>query len=256
VIENGHAGFGRGTPEKGRKAPRPRPTSAVQDREWGPAFIKIGSYLPYPVRVCLNAHECAKQQARRQGLAFESLDNGFRWCANPARLQRICDRLGPTDVQPFFDRWMRRLPWPLTTADRAAGHGHRLTIWQLEVSLTLVFDAPRYGRQFFETLIGDNLDLGRPDRVNLLFPTRMTRRTPRLGAAITRGWSPLASRPVCTSATNTPTSSSISKSSMPCALKLRSITPETSSRPRRSQRSGTCAASANRSTPACSTPNA
>jgi hypothetical protein len=66
----------------------------------------------------------------------------------------------------------------LTAADRAAGYGHRLTIWQLEVSLTQVFDAPRYGRQFFETLIGDNLDLGRPDRVNLLFPTRMTRRTP------------------------------------------------------------------------------
>jgi len=130
----------------------------LQDREWGPAFIKIGSYLPYPVRLCLNAHEWAKQQARRQGLAFESLDNGFRWCADPARLQRICDRLGPSDVQRFFDRWLQRLPWPLTTADRAAGYGHRLTIWQLEVSLTQVFDAPLYGRQFFETVIGDNLD--------------------------------------------------------------------------------------------------
>ena len=63
-------------------------------------------------------------------------------------------------------------------SDRAAGYGHRLTIWQLEVSLTQVFHAPLYGRQFFETLIRDNLDLGRPDRVNLLFPTRMTRRTP------------------------------------------------------------------------------
>jgi len=150
----------------------------VQDRQWGPAFIKVGTYLPYPVRVCLNAHEWAKQQARRQRLAFESLDNGFRWCADPDRLQRICDRLGPDDVQQFFDRWMRRLPWPLTRADRAAGYQHRLTIWQLEVSLTQVFDAPLYGRQFFETLIGDNLDLGRPQRVNLLFPTRMTHRTP------------------------------------------------------------------------------
>src|SRR5438876_2616949 len=129
----------------------------LQDREWGPAFIKIGSYLPYPVRLCLNAHEWAKQQARRQELAFESLDNGVRWCADPARLQRICDRLSPSDVQRFFDRWMQQLPWPLTRADRAAGYRHRLTIWQLEVSLTQVFDAPHYGRQFFETLIADNL---------------------------------------------------------------------------------------------------
>ena len=150
----------------------------IRDREWGPAFIKVGTYLPYPVRVCLNGHESAKQQARRRGLAFESLDNGFRWCADPARLQRICDRLGPDDVQRFFDRWVRRLPWPLTTADRAAGYQHRLTIWQLEVSLTQIFDAPLRGRQFFETVIGGNLDMGRPDRVHLLFPTRMTRRTP------------------------------------------------------------------------------
>ena len=150
----------------------------IQDREWGPAFIKVGTYLPYPVRVCLNGHEWAKQQARRRGLAFESLDNGFRWCADPARLQRICDRLGADDVQRFFDRWLRRLPWPLTTADRAAGYQHRLTIWQLEVSLTQIFDAPLHGRHFFETVIGDNLDMGRPDRVHLLFPTRMTRRTP------------------------------------------------------------------------------
>src|SRR5262249_39561045 len=24
----------------------------VQDRDWGPAFLKIGTYLPYPVKLC------------------------------------------------------------------------------------------------------------------------------------------------------------------------------------------------------------
>src|SRR5881628_369718 len=37
----------------------------LQDRDWGPAFVKIGSYLPYPVKLCLNGHEWAKQQLRR-----------------------------------------------------------------------------------------------------------------------------------------------------------------------------------------------
>jgi hypothetical protein len=150
----------------------------VQDREWGPAFVKVGTYLPYPVRVCLNGHEWAKQQARRVGLAFTSLDNGFLACDEPDRLQAICDGLGPTDVQRFFDRWVARLPWPLTAADRAAGYAHRLSIWQLEVSRTQVFDRPVQGRHFFEAVIRENLDLGRPDRVSLLFPTRLTRRTP------------------------------------------------------------------------------
>src|SRR5205809_6675620 len=104
----------------------------------------------------LNGHEWAKRQLEKARVGYEALDNGFRWCADPARLQRICDRLGPSHVQRFFDRWLQRLPWPLTRADRAAGYAHRLTIWQLEVSLTQVFVAPLHGRQFFETVIGDN----------------------------------------------------------------------------------------------------
>ena len=150
----------------------------LHDHHWGPAFIKVGTYFPYPVRVYLNGHEWTKQQLRHQGIAFESLDNGLRWCADPLRLQQVCDQLAPADVQAFFDRWVRRLPWPLTPADRAAGYAHRLTIWQLEVSLTQVFRQPLWGRRFFEAVIRANLDLGRPDQVSLLFPIHRTRRTP------------------------------------------------------------------------------
>jgi hypothetical protein len=150
----------------------------IQDREWGPAFLKIGTYLPYPIKICLNGHEWAKQQLRRARLAFDSLDNGFLACAVPDRLQTICDQLGPRDVQGFFDRWSQRLPWPLTGLDRAAGYQHRLAINQLEASLTQVFDRPVQGRHFFEAVIRENLDLGRPDRVGLLFPRRITTATP------------------------------------------------------------------------------
>jgi hypothetical protein len=126
----------------------------------------------------LNGHEWAKQQARQVGLGFASLDNGFLACDDPERLQAICDGLGPADVQRFFDRWSAHLPWPLTLDDRAAGYQHRLSIWQLEVSRTQVFDRPVQGRHFFEAVIRENLDLGRPDRISLLFPQRITRRTP------------------------------------------------------------------------------
>jgi hypothetical protein len=150
----------------------------VQDRDWGPAFLKVGTYLPYPVKLCLNGHEWAKQQMRHQRLAFESLDNGFLSCPQPDRLQEICNQLGPQHVQAFFNRWSHRLPWPLREYDRAQGFDHRLTLWQMEISLTQVFDQPVQGRHFFESLIRDNLDLGRPDRVSLLFPVRTTSRTP------------------------------------------------------------------------------
>jgi len=150
----------------------------VQDLAWGPAFVKIGTYLPYPIKICLNGHEWVKQQLRSAQIPFVSLDNGFLSCADPVRLQTVCDQLGPRDLQQFFDRWSHRLPWPVRPEDRAAGFNHRVTICQLEISLTQIFDRPVHGRHFFEAVIRDNLDLGRPDRVRLLFPRRLTRRTP------------------------------------------------------------------------------
>ncbi|MBI4235946.1 MAG: hypothetical protein HY688_01145 [Chloroflexi bacterium] len=150
----------------------------LQDPEWGPVFLKVGTYLPYPVRLCLNGHEWVKQHLRREHIAFQSLDNGFLSCADPQRLQQLCDTLGPADIQACFHRWLSHLPWPLTAQDRAAGYQHRLSLWQMEVSLTHVFDRPLQGRHFFEQVIREHLDLGRPDRVSLLFPARLTRRTP------------------------------------------------------------------------------
>jgi DNA-binding transcriptional ArsR family regulator len=84
-------------------------------------------------------------------------------------------------VQAFFTRWVERLPWPVSRQDRAAGYHHRLSLWQVEVSLTHIFYEPQWGRRWFEAVIRENLDLGRPDRVSLLFPTRLTRATPPPG---------------------------------------------------------------------------
>jgi hypothetical protein len=150
----------------------------LHDRQWGPMFLKLGSYLPFPVKLCLNGHEWAKQQLLARGIGFEALDNGFLSCEEPERLEEICSSLGPQDIQDVFDRWSARLPWPLEPESRAAGYNHRLSIWQIEVSQTQVFERPVQGRRFFEALIRENLDLGRPDRVNLLFPQQHRRTTP------------------------------------------------------------------------------
>jgi len=148
------------------------------DPEWGPAFIKVCGYAPYALKLCLNGHEWAKRQLTRRRIAFTALDNGFLSCADPAALQALCDRLSEADIQAFFDRWRQRLPLPLTAQDQAAGFRYQLSLLQMEVSCTQVFDAPRRGREFFEEVIRDNLDLGRPSRVQLLFTRKITRATP------------------------------------------------------------------------------
>lgn len=149
----------------------------LQDRQFGPIFIKVCSYAPWGMKLCLNGHEWVKCQARRKGLRFESLDNGFLWCADAGWLQRICHQLDGSHIEVMFDRWLRRLPLPLGERDFAAGYYPRLSIWQMEVSLTQVFERPVLGREFFEQVIRENLDLGRPDRVQLVFAQRVNRRT-------------------------------------------------------------------------------
>jgi hypothetical protein len=141
----------------------------VWDDDFGPGFIKICSYFPYPIKVCVNGHEWAKRQATKAGIAFTELSNGFASCDDPAGLQAICDRLGPRTIQVFFERWTSRLPTPLTLADRQAGFWWDLTMRQVEISRTIVLDAPRHARAFFEALVADNLDLGRPESVELIF---------------------------------------------------------------------------------------
>jgi hypothetical protein len=150
----------------------------LQDREFGPAFLKIGVYAPYPVKLYVNGHEWAKQQMKQARLAFAALDNGFLQCGQAERLQTLCNQLGPEQVQAFFDKWVSYLPWPLTAEDRKAGYHHRLSIWQMEISRTQVFTRPIRGREFFEQVIRENLDLGRPDRVQLIFGRQVRRNTP------------------------------------------------------------------------------
>lgn len=150
----------------------------ILDKEFGLCFIKVGTYFPFEVKVCFNGHERAKQLLRQAGIEFEELSNGFTSCENPEQLQTICHELDEEKVQALFDRWVEQLPWPLNAEERAAGYQHQLSIWQLEVSRTQVFSDAEQGRALFETLIRENLDLGRPDRISLLFDKNVTKRTP------------------------------------------------------------------------------
>jgi hypothetical protein len=151
----------------------------IWDEFWGPGFIKVCAYFPYPVKAWLNGHEHSKRAAARAGIGFTELSNGFACCDDPDSLQVICDRLGPRDIQAFSGRWAAVIPVPFTQADRAAGYWWELSLRQVEVSRTMVFDAPRQARAFFEALIADNLDLGRPEHVEVLFKRSPRGRKPK-----------------------------------------------------------------------------
>jgi DNA-binding PadR family transcriptional regulator len=148
------------------------------DEDFGPFFLKFCSYFPYNAKLCINGHEFLKRQLAQRHLGFEPLDNGILSCKNPQALQCLANTLSARKIDALLRKWLQRLPHPFTAQDRRAGYRYQLSILQAEFSLTQVLDRAVNGRVFFEEVIRENLDLGRPDQVQLIFQRTVSRRTP------------------------------------------------------------------------------
>jgi hypothetical protein len=157
-----------------------------RDQDFGPFFLKFCSYFPYSAKLCLNGHEYLKCQLAQRGIAFQALDNGLLACADLPAAQRISDSLNDLKIEAFFRKWLARLPHPYSAQDRRAGYRYDLSVLQAEFSLTQVWDRALHGRCFFEEVIRENIDLGRPEQVQLIFARKMQRKTATDGRCRTR----------------------------------------------------------------------
>jgi len=222
------------------------------DRDFGPFFLKFCSYFPFNAKLCLNGHEYAKRQLAQQGIAFEALDNGILKCADPKRLQKICDGLSAAKIDALLRKWLRLLPHPFTGADRKAGYRYDISILQAEFSTTQVLDRPVHGRLFFEQVIRENLDLGRPEEIQLIFNRRIPRTTRARfrTRVVTQDVTPSL-----TFITKTRAPSSITRKTEPCVPKRPSTTLTTSRWANASPISRSCAKSGLRPISGCSRSN-
>ena len=156
------------------------------DEDFGPFFLKFCSYFPYAAKLCINGHEYLKRQLAKRAIGFEALDNGLLSCAQPATAQSIAGGFNEQKIERFLRKWLKLLPHPFPAADRKAGYLYQLSVLQAEFALTQVWDRPVHGREFFEQVIRDNIDLGRPEKVQLIFARKMRKATATDGRCRTR----------------------------------------------------------------------
>ena len=145
----------------------------------GPFFVKYCGYFPYNAKLCCNGNEYAKCMAARAGIGFTALDNGFAAVDDAAAVQAICDGFDEKAIWDLAAKWTAILPCPFTAGDAAAGYRYEASVLQAEFSLTQMLDKPVTGRIFFEEVIRDNLDIGRPDSAGLIFGRRIIKKGPR-----------------------------------------------------------------------------
>src|SRR5207245_7767365 len=105
------------------------------DRDFGPFFLKFGTYFPYTAKLCVNGHEYVKRQLAQRGIAHEALDNDILSCRDPRRLHALCDGLAAAKLAALLRKWLGRLPHPFAAPDRHAGYRYRLSILQAGFSL-------------------------------------------------------------------------------------------------------------------------
>jgi hypothetical protein len=145
----------------------------------GPFFLKYCGYFPYNAKLCCNGSEYAKCMAARAGIGFTPPGNGLAAVDDAAAVQAICDSFDEKVIWDLAAKWTGLVPCPFTAEDTAAGYRYEASVLQAEFSLTQVLDKPVTGRIFFEEVIRDNLDIGRPDSAGLIFGRRIIKKGPR-----------------------------------------------------------------------------
>jgi hypothetical protein len=144
------------------------------DAEFGPFLFRVCTYFPFDAQLIINAHHWVQQQASKSSLGFTALDNGFAGCEDPAALQAICDTFAGEHIEALLAKWQRILPAPFTEEDEIlGGYEYLANISQIECAITHMLDRPVSGRIFLDQVFHDNLDIGRPNRIGLIFNRRI-----------------------------------------------------------------------------------
>ncbi len=82
------------------------------DRDFGLMHIRLQSWLPLSIQVCVNGREWLARQMRRAGIAYEQKDSCFTRIADLRRAQGLMDRLAELPWAPMLNRWAKAVnPW-------------------------------------------------------------------------------------------------------------------------------------------------
>src|SRR5579872_2918767 len=148
----------------------------LQDAQWGPMFVRVCPYFPFSTRICLNQHYWIAQKLKKAGIRFLQTGNAFRQCSDPEALQKIADSLTADDILGCAHKWIHRLiPFFQAQERREAGCWHQLFFAQVEYCENLIFRRRAALEELGERLLDANRDLGRPDKLTVIFGRRVSK---------------------------------------------------------------------------------
>lgn len=112
------------------------------DRDFGLMHIRVQTWFPFGLQVCVNGREWLRQQLTRAGVGFDQAGNCVTRVDDPARAQRLLDQLTTRRWAPLLRRLAERVN-PLVR--RATGLSLRSYYWSLqesEFATDVLFQSP------------------------------------------------------------------------------------------------------------------
>jgi hypothetical protein len=110
-----------------------------QDREFGLMHVRLQTWLPMTIQVCVNGREYLARRLERAGIAYEQRDNCFVWIADVPRAQRMLDALRRRQWARYLTTLARRVnPW-LAPRQKMDLLGYYWTFRQTEYATDIMF---------------------------------------------------------------------------------------------------------------------
>src|SRR5258708_5436218 len=109
------------------------------DREFGWLHVRLQTWFPLAIQVCLNGREWLGQKMRRAGMALQQQDNCFTDIADPQKAQRWMDQFQDRRWGHWLHRWAQRvMPW-LSSPEGSKLYGYYWTVRQAEFATDVMF---------------------------------------------------------------------------------------------------------------------
>lgn len=148
----------------------------LNDKHWGPMFVRMCPYFPFSARVCLNQHYWLAIRMRQEKIDFQQCKNAFLRCSRPERLQALADSLTAQDLLQCGLKWLATFtPFFTARERREANCQHRLFFSQAEYYDNLIFFRRAAVDELAERLLDMNRTIGQPKKITMIFGRKVTK---------------------------------------------------------------------------------
>jgi hypothetical protein len=143
----------------------------IIDREFGFMHIRLQSWFPFPIQVCINGREWLAREMDKAGIEYQRRENCFIDIADMQKAQEMAHATTKRNWFKLLDRFSDRFNPLLQQLDI---HGYYWTIREAEYATDVIFKDAAYLKELYKILIHHAIENFSSEDVMRFFQKRLT----------------------------------------------------------------------------------